>query len=132
MALVVGKDLATRSFAKGFTDVRLDTLITLGDTMDNTEEVPMEKDIPISAASTSGTKQHHKRSRSNNEIKKKLGEVAAVLTKLSNNWLIISDLYAELMKMKGYDDEFLAAVFDHLVQNEMLAMAFMAKSEKLY
>ncbi|KAL3520119.1 hypothetical protein ACH5RR_018268 [Cinchona calisaya] len=81
MALVVGKDLASGSFAKGFTDVRLDTLITLDDTMDNTEEVPMEKDIPSSAASTSGTKQH--------------------------------------------------PVFDHLIQNEMLAMAFMAKSEKL-
>ncbi|KAL3522702.1 hypothetical protein ACH5RR_015536 [Cinchona calisaya] len=58
MALVVGKDLATGSFAKGFTDVRLETLITLDDTMENTEEVSMEKDIPSSAASTSSTKQH--------------------------------------------------------------------------
>ncbi|KAL3534535.1 hypothetical protein ACH5RR_002996 [Cinchona calisaya] len=34
------------------------------------------------------------------------------------------------MKMKGYDDEFLVAALDHLVQNEMLAIAFMAKGEK--
>ncbi|KAL3511406.1 hypothetical protein ACH5RR_030807 [Cinchona calisaya] len=94
MAFVVGKDLATGSFAKGFIDVRLDTLITLDDTMDNTEEVLMEKDIPSSADSTSGTKQHRKRSRSNNEIEKiseKFGEVAAALTKLSNNRLIVSN-----------------------------------------
>ncbi|KAL3523256.1 hypothetical protein ACH5RR_016090 [Cinchona calisaya] len=133
MALVVGKDLATGSFAKGFTDMRLDALSTLDDTMDNTEEIPMENDIPSLAASTSGTKQHRKKSRSNDKIEKiseKLGEVAAALTKLSNNRLMVSDLYVELMKMKGYDDEFLAIVFDHLVQNDMLAMAFMAKSEK--
>ncbi|KAL3524799.1 hypothetical protein ACH5RR_013171 [Cinchona calisaya] len=133
MALVVGKDLATGSFAKGFTDVRLDALTTLDDTMDNTKEVPVGKDIPSLAASTSGTKQHRKRSRNNDEIEnvlEKLGEVAAALTKLSNNRLIVLDLYAELMKMKDYDDEFLATIFDHLIQNEMLAIAFMAKSEK--
>ncbi|KAL3498187.1 hypothetical protein ACH5RR_040919 [Cinchona calisaya] len=130
MALVVDKDLATEIFAKGFIDVRLEAPITLDDTMDNTEEVPVEKDIPSLAASTFGTKQHCKRSRSNNEIEKiseKLGEVAAALTKLTNNRLIVSYLYAELMKIKDYDDKFLATVFDHLVQNEMLAMAFMAK-----
>ncbi|KAL3513007.1 hypothetical protein ACH5RR_025724 [Cinchona calisaya] len=99
MALVVGKDLATGSFAKGFIDVRLDILTNMDDTMDNTKEVPMEKDIPSLGASTFGHK--------------------------------TASLYAELMKMKGYDDEFLAAVFHHLVQNEMLVMAFMAKSEKL-
>ncbi|KAL3512062.1 hypothetical protein ACH5RR_024779 [Cinchona calisaya] len=122
------------AFAFYGSDVRLDALSTLDDTMYNTEEIPVEKDIPSSVASTSGTKQHRKRSRSNDEIEKnseKLGEVATALTKLSNNRLIVSDLYAELMKMKGYDDEFLATVFDHLVQNEMLALAFMAKSEKL-
>ncbi|KAL3509812.1 hypothetical protein ACH5RR_029213 [Cinchona calisaya] len=134
MALVVGKDLAIGSIAKGFTNVRLDAVSILDDTMDNTEEIPVEKDIPSSTASISGTIQHRKRSRSNNEIEnflEKLGEVAAALTKQSNNRLIVSDLYVELMKMKGYDDEFLAIIFDHLVQNEMLATVFMAKSEKL-
>ncbi|KAL3510433.1 hypothetical protein ACH5RR_029834 [Cinchona calisaya] len=134
ITLVVGKDLATESFAKGFTNVMLEAPITLDDVMNNTEEVPLEKDIPTSVASTSGTKQHRKRSRSNDEIEKiseKLGEVAATLTKLSDIQLIVSYLYNQL-KMKGYDDEFLTAVFNHLVQNEILVIAFMAKSEKLH
>ncbi|KAL3500331.1 hypothetical protein ACH5RR_039424 [Cinchona calisaya] len=94
MALVVGKDMATGSFAK----------------------------------------QHRKRNRSNDEIEKiseKLGEVAAALTKLSTNKLDVSSLYDEIMKTKGYEEEFLASVFDHLVQNEMLAKSFIVNSDRL-
>ncbi|KAL3498016.1 hypothetical protein ACH5RR_040748 [Cinchona calisaya] len=118
MALVVGKDMATGSF-----------------------ELVMQKEIPYSNASSSetntsscGAKQHRKRNRSSDEIEKiseRLGEVAAALTKLSTNKLDVSSLYDEIMKMKGYEEEFLASVFDHLVQNEMLAKSFIVKSDRL-
>ncbi|KAL3522538.1 hypothetical protein ACH5RR_015372 [Cinchona calisaya] len=88
MALVVGKDLATGSFPKGFTNVRLEAPITLNDAINNKEEVPMEKDTPTLVTSTSGTKQHRTRSQSNDQIEiisKKFSKVAAALTKLSNN-----------------------------------------------
>lgn len=61
----------------------------------------------------------------------KLGEVAAALTKISANKLDINQLHDEIMKIEGYSEEFLDSVFDHLVQNEKLGKAFMAKSQRL-
>ncbi|KAL3530958.1 hypothetical protein ACH5RR_010280 [Cinchona calisaya] len=141
MALVVGKDMATGSFGKTFTDINLGAPLTVDDAVNNITELVMQKEIPYSNASSSetntsscGAKQHRKRNRSSDEIEKiseRLGEVAAALTQLSTNKLDVSSLYDEIMKMKGYEEEFLASVFDHLVQNEMLAKSFIVKSDRL-
>ncbi|XP_027173236.1 uncharacterized protein LOC113772934 [Coffea eugenioides] len=85
-------------------------------------------------ATSSGTKQHRKRNRSNEDIEKmsqQLGEVAAALNKISANKLDINQLHEEIMKIEGYSEEFLDLVFDHLVQNEKLGKALMAKSQRL-
>ncbi|XP_071929079.1 uncharacterized protein [Coffea arabica] len=85
-------------------------------------------------ATSSGTKQHRKRNCSNEDIEKmsqQLGEVAAALNKISANKLDINQLHDEIMKIEGYSEEFLDLVFDHLVQNEKLGKAFMAKSQRL-
>ncbi|KAL3501304.1 hypothetical protein ACH5RR_035753 [Cinchona calisaya] len=141
MALVVGKDVVTGSFVKTFADINLGAPLTVDDAVNNITELVMQKEIPSSNASSSGTntssfgaKQQRKRNRSSDEIEKiskKLGEVVAALTKLSANKLDVSSLYDEIMKIKGYEEEFLALVFDHLVQNEMLAKSFIVKSDRL-
>ncbi|KAL3516486.1 hypothetical protein ACH5RR_023388 [Cinchona calisaya] len=89
MALVVGKDMATGSFGKTFTDINLGAPLTVDDAVNNITELVMQKEIPYSNASSSetntsscGAKQHRKRNRSSDEIEKiseRLGEVAAAL-----------------------------------------------------
>ncbi|KAL3502106.1 hypothetical protein ACH5RR_036555 [Cinchona calisaya] len=109
--------------------------------VNNITQLVMQKEIPsshtsspVTNISSSGAKQHRKRNRNSDEIEKiseKLGEVAAALTKLSASKLDVSSLYHEIMKIKGYDEEFLTSVFDHLVQNEMLGKSFIVKSDRL-
>ncbi|KAF3650607.1 hypothetical protein FXO38_17067 [Capsicum annuum] len=53
------------------------------------------------------------------------------ISKMTNNHLDMTRLYEEIMETEGYDDEFLGDVFDHLVQIDTLAKAFMVKSQNL-
>ncbi|KAL3537706.1 hypothetical protein ACH5RR_001072 [Cinchona calisaya] len=140
MTLVVGKDMATRSFGKTFADINLGDpqIVDVNESVDNITQLVMEKEIPSShtssfGANTSGGKQHRKRNCNSNKIGKiseKLGEVATALTKLSASKIDVSSLYHEIMKIKGYDEEFLASVFDHLVQNEILGKSFIVKNDR--
>ena len=132
MAVVVGKDLATGSFAKSFVDVNLETPFVPKTSVEQ-KDVTSARSSEVRATS-SGTKQHRKRNRSNEDIEKmsqQLGEVAAALNKISANKLDINQLHEEIMKIEGYSEEFLDLVFEHLVQNEKLGKAFMAKSQRL-
>lgn len=43
----------------------------------------------------------------------------------------MSQLYEEIMKVKGFSEIMLGTTFDYLVQQEMLAKAFMVKSKNL-
>uniref|UniRef100_A0A2K1XCF9 Myb/SANT-like domain-containing protein n=1 Tax=Populus trichocarpa TaxID=3694 RepID=A0A2K1XCF9_POPTR len=61
----------------------------------------------------------------------KIGDVALAIQSLSKNQLDVNVLYAEVMKIEGFDEITLGEAFDHLVQNEMLAKAFMAKNANL-
>ncbi|XP_071928355.1 uncharacterized protein [Coffea arabica] len=140
MAVVVGKDLATGSFAKSFVDVNLETPFVPKTSVETSEETSVEQKDVTSArssevrATSSGTKQHRKRNRSNEDIEKmsqQLGEVAAALNKISANKLDVNQLHEEIMNIEGYSEEFLDLVFEHLVQNEKLGKAFMAKSQRL-
>nr|XP_027076068.1 uncharacterized protein LOC113699922 [Coffea arabica] len=136
MAVVVGKDLATGSFAKSFVDVNLETPFVPKTSVETSVE---QKDVTSARSSevratSSGTKQHRKRNRSNEDIEKmsqQLGEVAAALNKISANKLDVNQLHEEIMNIEGYSEEFLDLVFEHLVQNEKLGKAFMAKSQRL-
>ncbi|KAL3530625.1 hypothetical protein ACH5RR_009947 [Cinchona calisaya] len=55
MAVVVGKDMATRSFGKTFTDINVGAPLIVDDAVNNITELVMQKEIPSSNASSSGT-----------------------------------------------------------------------------
>ena len=48
-----------------------------------------------------------------------------------NLWDDVNALYAEVMKIEGFDEITLGDAFNHLVQNEMMAKTFMAKNANL-
>ncbi|XVE60148.1 hypothetical protein DITRI_Ditri05aG0104300 [Diplodiscus trichospermus] len=132
MALVVGKDIATGSFAKSFTDLDMDTEIDSTPLQDefDFEEVSKESNIP-----STQKRSHRKRKRNSNsddegieKLTMEAKEVAIALKEMSKNRIIVSNLYTEVMKTRGFDEITLATVFYYLVQNEMLAKAFIAKS----
>lgn len=134
MAIVVWKDLATGSSTKSFVNVNLEAPFVADDVAKNTIETSVEKNATSAGATSSGTKQHCKRNRNNEDLEKmteKLGEVAATLTKISANNLDINQLHDEIMKIEGYSEEFLDSIIDHLVQNEKLEKTFMVKSQRL-
>ncbi|KAK2975745.1 hypothetical protein RJ640_003507, partial [Escallonia rubra] len=58
-------------------------------------------------------------------IRGEIGQVALAIKQLTKNELVISDLYDEVMKIGGFDETFLATVFDYLVENEKQTKAFM-------
>ncbi|XP_059660156.1 uncharacterized protein LOC132306676 [Cornus florida] len=145
ISLVVGKDKTKGNFAKSLANVNLEArpvveLVPLDDSL-GTEEASMDEDIGkrVSSSSTtpSQSRQHGKRSRTSYEtdllesISAKLGEVAAALSKLTDNGFDINKLYQEVMKTGGFDEEFLATAFDYLVQHEMLSKAFLVKNDRL-
>lgn len=78
---------------------------------------------------------HRKRNRDEDEgydkLSSQIGEVALAIKKLSDDRLDVKDLYAEVMKIEGFDEFTLASTFDHLVENEKVAKAFMVKSARL-
>jgi hypothetical protein len=65
------------------------------------------------------------------KLSKKIGDVAFVIQSLSKNQLDVNELYTEVMKIEGFDEITLGDAFDHLVQHEMLAKAFMTKNANL-
>jgi hypothetical protein len=64
-------------------------------------------------------------------LSKKIGDVAFAIQSLSKNQLDVNELYTEVMKVEGFEEIALGNTFDHLVQNEMLAKAFMVKNANL-
>jgi hypothetical protein len=137
MIIVVGKDMATRNYAKSYADVNLE---------ENTEEQSIlienegeyEETSKGKETSFSSTqkRQHRKRNRmyeddSVEKLSKQIGDVAFAIQSLSKNQLDVSALYTEVMKIEGFDEITLGDAFDHLVSNEMLAKAFMAKNANL-
>ncbi|XP_073264123.1 uncharacterized protein [Populus alba] len=137
MTIVVGKDMATGNYAKSYADVNLD---------ENTEEQSIsienegeyEETSKGKGTSSSSTqkRQHRKRNRMYEDdgvekLSKQIGDVAFAIQSLSKNQLDVNALYAEVMKVEGFDEITLGDAFDHLVQNEMLAKAFMAKNANL-
>jgi hypothetical protein len=65
------------------------------------------------------------------KLSKKIGDVAFAIQSLSKNQLDVNELYTEVMKIEGFEEIALGDAFDHLVQNEMLAKAFMEKNVNL-
>jgi hypothetical protein len=65
------------------------------------------------------------------KLSKKIGDVTFAIQNLSKNQLDVNDLYTKVMKIEGFEEIALGDAFDHLVQNKMLAKAFMVKNSNL-
>ncbi|KAG5543284.1 hypothetical protein RHGRI_016129 [Rhododendron griersonianum] len=65
------------------------------------------------------------------KLSTQLEEVALAIKKLTDGRLNVNDLYEEVMKTEGFDELTLALAFDHLVENEKVAKAFMVKNARL-
>ncbi|KAK5784877.1 hypothetical protein PVK06_039416 [Gossypium arboreum] len=118
MALVVDKDIATRSFARTFADIDLDdgnqdsVLIDCDD--EETEEVRTK-------VSSFGTSKRKRKNTQENVIDEQIKFVREQLGKIANALeQFIADktphLYEEVisMEVEGFDDDFLCTVFDYL------------------
>ncbi|GMI75414.1 hypothetical protein like AT4G02550 [Hibiscus trionum] len=134
MALVVGQDMATGSFAKIFADIDLDD--------DNESSIPLnfniedvnEEGTKVSSSGTSKRKRKNIKESDEDDrlqfVGEKLGEIAEALKKFNEDKT--PHLYEEVMSMEseGFDDEFLCNVFDFLGKNESEAKIFLAKKPK--
>ena len=65
------------------------------------------------------------------KLSKMIEDVAFAIQSLSKNKLNVNELYTEVMKIEGFNEITLGDAFNHLVQNEMLAKAFMKKNANL-
>ncbi|KAK5785456.1 hypothetical protein PVK06_040045 [Gossypium arboreum] len=134
MALVVGKDKATGSFARTFANIDLDD--------GNQDSVPIDGDneeieeVRINASSSGTSKRKRKNVQDSivdEQIKfvgEQLGKIANTLEKFTADKT--PHLYKEVMSMEedGFDDDFLCSIFDYLVSHESEAKAFLVKSKK--
>ncbi|KAL4650310.1 hypothetical protein ACB092_01G078100 [Castanea dentata] len=104
LAIVVGKDMATSSFAKSYVDI-------------DTEQEHGES-----------TKMA-----ANNGEKGVLKEITVALKEINRGPVDYTSLYSEVMAMaaNGYSEDMLATAFDHLCENKKAARGFLAKNAKL-
>jgi len=132
MTIVVGKDMATGNYAKSYADVNMkENAEEQSISIENEgeyEETSKEKETSFSSTQK---RQHRKINRVYEDdgvekLSKQIGDVTLAIQSLSKN-----QLDAKVMKIEGFDKITLGDAFDHLVQNEMLAKTFMAKSANL-
>ncbi|MFQ6653572.1 hypothetical protein Gotur_024902, partial [Gossypium turneri] len=129
MTLVVGKDMATESFARIFADIDLDDGNQDSVPIDCDDEETEEVRTKVSSSCTSKRKRKNvQESVVDEQIKfvgEQLGKIANALEQF------IADktphLYEEVMSMEeeGFDDDSLCSVFDYLVSHESEAKAFL-------
>ncbi|MFQ6648243.1 hypothetical protein Gotur_020972 [Gossypium turneri] len=133
MALV-GKDMATRSFAKTFADIHLDDGNQDSVPIDCDNEETEEVRTKVSSSGTSKRKRKNvQESVVDEQIKfagEQLGKIANALEQFPADKT--PHLYEEVMSIEeeGFDDDFLCSVFDYLVSHESKAKAFLVKSKK--
>ncbi|KAK5826339.1 hypothetical protein PVK06_021257 [Gossypium arboreum] len=135
MALVVGKDMATGSFARTFADIDLDD--------DNQDSVPVdceneEVEEVRTKVSSSGTSKRKRKNTQESDVDEQIKFMGEQLGKIANALEQFTadktpQLYEELMSMEeeGFDDDFLCSVFDYLVSHESEAKAFLVKNMHL-
>ncbi|MFQ6643014.1 hypothetical protein Gotur_017605, partial [Gossypium turneri] len=134
MALVVGKDMATGSFARTFADIDLDDGNQDSVSIDCDNEKTEEIRTKVSSSGTSKRKRKNvQESVVDEQIKlvgEQLGKIANALEQFTTDKT--PHLYEEVMSMEeeGFDDDFLCSVFDYLVSHESEAKTFLVKSKK--
>ncbi|KAL4644674.1 hypothetical protein ACB092_02G181400 [Castanea dentata] len=133
LAIVVGKDLATGSFAKSYSTEMV---------ADNGEDGVVDKGKNVVELSTTGStiSKSHKRGRAPpsddsilTDLSNQLKEIAVALKKINRGPVDFNSLYSEVMAMVAdeYSEDMLATAFDHLCENKKPARGFLAKNAKL-
>ncbi|KAL4619794.1 hypothetical protein ACB092_06G105900 [Castanea dentata] len=140
LAIVVGKDMETGSFAKSYVDLETQQK-NLDDTenvVDNGEDVIVDKGKNVVESSTIGSKISGSRRRScappindsvYTDLFEQLKEIVVALKAINQGHVDFIHLSAKVMAMsvEGYSDDMLATVFDHLFANKKAARGFLAK-----
>ncbi|PPE00123.1 hypothetical protein GOBAR_DD02840 [Gossypium barbadense] len=134
MAVVVGKDMATGSFARTFADIDLDDGNEDSMPVDCDNEEAEEVRTNVSSSGTSKRKRKSgQESLVDEQIKfvgEQLGEIANALKQFTADKT--AQLYEQVMSMEeeGFDDDFLCSVCDYLGSHESEAKMFLVKSKK--
>ncbi|XP_075663452.1 uncharacterized protein LOC142633058 [Castanea sativa] len=144
LAIVVGKDLATGSFAKSYVDIGTehDNAESTEMVADNGEEGVVDKGKNVVESSTTGStlSKSSKRGRASlsddsalTDLSNQLKEIAVALKEINRGLVDFNSLYSEVMTMaaNGYSEGMLATAFDHLCENKKAARGFLAKNVKL-
>ncbi|KAK8594345.1 hypothetical protein V6N13_126153 [Hibiscus sabdariffa] len=111
MALVVGQDMATGSFAKTFADIDLDNAAECSLPLNFDNEDVAEERTKVSSSGTSKRKRKNLQESVDDDhiqfVGEKLGEIAEALKKFTEDKT--PHLYEEVMSMEkeGFDDDFL-------------------------
>uniref|UniRef100_A0A2N9IX83 Uncharacterized protein n=1 Tax=Fagus sylvatica TaxID=28930 RepID=A0A2N9IX83_FAGSY len=132
MAIVVGKDLATGSYAFSWGDETSPNPVV---ELDGESDSAVKEKITDSSSSHSKGRSHRKRSRDAKE-ESNYSEVAAQLKEIAIAFknqgpVDANELYEAVMSTEGFAEEMLASAFDYMIQEEKVGRAFMAKAPKL-
>ena len=144
LAIVVGKDMATASFAKSYVDI--DTEQDNGESTEmvanNGEDGVVDKGKNVVESSTIGST-ISKSCKGGcappsddsvlTDLSDQLKEIVAALKEINRGPIDYNSLYSKVMAMMadGYSEDMLATAFDHLCENEKAAKGFLAKNAKL-
>jgi len=137
MTIVVGKNMATENYVKSYADINLEENTEVQSiSIENEGKYEETSKGKETSSSSAQKRQHKKRNRmyeddSVEKLSKKIRDVALAIQSLSKNQLDVNELYTEVMKIEGFEEIALGDAFNHLVQNEMLAKAFMEKNVNL-
>ncbi|KAL4598368.1 hypothetical protein ACB092_11G055000 [Castanea dentata] len=128
LAIVVGKDLATGSFAKSYVDIGTehDNAESTEMVADNGEEGVVDKGKNVVESSTTGSTLLKSRKRGR-------APPSVALKEINRGPVDFNSLYSEVMAMAadGYNEDMLAIAFDHLCETKKAARGFLAKNAKL-
>ena len=144
LAIVVGKDMATGSFAKSYVyiDTEQDNRESTEMVADNGEEGVVKKGKNVVESSTTGStiSKSCKRGRAPPfddsvliDLSDQLKEIVVALKEINQGPVDYTGLYSEVMAMVAdrYSEDMLATVFNHLYENKKAAWGFLAKNAKL-
>lgn len=143
LAIVVGKDMATGSFAKSYVDLKTqqNNLDDTENVVDNGEDVIVDKGKNVVESSTIGSKISGSRKRScappsndsvYTDLSEQLKEIVVALKAINQGHVDFIHLSAKVMAMsvEEYSNNMLATAFDHLFANKKEARGFLAKNSK--
>ena len=132
MAIVVGKDVATGSYAFFWGDETPHNPVV---ELDGESNSAVKEKITDSSSSHSKGMSHRKRSHDAKEesnyskVASQLKEIAIAFK--NQGPVDANELYEAVISTEGFAEEMLASAFNFMIQEEKVGRAFMAKAPKL-